>query len=277
MKHIKLFEQFINEKAIDDAQINQTIQEFHKLQMRIVELESELKQKKAQFKEFDDQIQPILEGMKETGDKLAVTETHVVKISRFGYERATASYKDAFDLALTKVNSSTKKILEEALAASIKVSKISASYSIDTKITEANILQRFIASIKKAASDFVNIFRKESKNIDSANNELKELEKMKPIKESEFINESSNVSDKILKDWIYGEEGIENLSTKIIDACAEMAYKATIKLGDKTYWDDSMIQKHKGKIDHVATMNDFLVGCDEDELKLIYNEAKKLK
>lgn len=177
MKHIKLFEQFINEKAIDDAQINQTIQEFHKLQMRIAELESELKQKKAQFKEFDDQIQPILEGMKETGDKLAVTETHVVKISRFGYERATASYKDAFDLALTKVNSSTKKILEEALAASIKVSKISASYSIDTKITEANILQRFIASIKKAASDFVNIFRKESKNIDSANNELKALEK----------------------------------------------------------------------------------------------------
>lgn len=177
MKHIKLFEQFINEKIIDDAQINQTIQEFHKLQMRIAELESELKQKKAQFKEFDDQIQPILEGMKETGDKLAVTETHVVKISRFGYERATASYKDAFDLALTKVNSSTKKILEEALAASIKVSKISASYSIDTKITEANILQRFIASIKKASSDFINIFRKESKNIDSANNELKALEK----------------------------------------------------------------------------------------------------
>lgn len=177
MKHIKLFEQFINEKNVDDAQINQTIQEFHKLQMRIVELESELKQKKAEFKQFDDQIQPIIEGMKETGDKLAVTETHVVKISRFGYERATASYKDAFDLALTKVNSSTKKILEEALAASIKVSKISASYSIDTKITEANILQRFIASIKKAASDFVNIFRKESKNIDSANNELKALEK----------------------------------------------------------------------------------------------------
>jgi hypothetical protein len=177
MKHIKLYEQFMNEKNVDDAQINQTISEFHKLQMRIVELESELKQKKTEFKQFDDQIQPILEGMKETGDKLAVTETHVVKISRFGYERASASYKDAFDLALTKVNSSTKKILEEALAASIKVSKISASYSIDTKITEANILQQLISSIKKIASDFISMFKKESKNIDSANNELKALEK----------------------------------------------------------------------------------------------------
>lgn len=177
MKQIKLFEQFINEKAIDDAQINEQIAEFHKLQMRIMELESELKQKKAEFKQFDDQIQPILEGMKETGDKLAVTETHVVKISRFGYDRATASYKDAFELALSKVNTSTKKILEEALASSVKVSKISASYSIDTKVTEANILQNLISSIKKIASDFMNIFKKESKSIDSANNELKQLEK----------------------------------------------------------------------------------------------------
>jgi hypothetical protein len=177
MKHIKLFEQFINEKKIDDAQINQQIAEFHKLQMRIMELESELKQKKAEFKNFDDQIQPIITGMKETGDKLAVTESHVVKISRFGYDRATASYKDAFEMALSKVNASTKKILEEALVASTKVSKVSASYSIDSKITEANILQKLVSSIKKIVSDFMNIFKKESKEIDSANNELKALEK----------------------------------------------------------------------------------------------------
>lgn len=174
MERIKLFEEFLNEVKIENNEINETISEFYDLQMEILKLQSELKQKQAQFKSFDKNIQPIIDGMKDTGDKLAVTEKYVVKVSRFGYERTTSSYKDAFELALTKVNGATQKILQEALVATEKVSSVSHSYTID-QMNEASIFQKIVATIKNAASKFINMFKKESKNIDSANNELKKL------------------------------------------------------------------------------------------------------
>lgn len=170
----KINEAYVNEVKIEDAEITETISEFYELQMQILQLQSELKQKQAQFKQFDANIQPIIDGMKDTGDKLGVTEKYVVKVSRFGYERTTASYKDAFELALSKVNGATQKILNEALAATEKVSAVSHSYTID-QMNEANIFQKIVSAIKDVASKFVNMFKKESKNIDAANNDLKKL------------------------------------------------------------------------------------------------------
>lgn len=174
MKQIKTFTDFINESQIQDQQINSEINEFYELQSEIERLQSELKQKKAQFKEFDKMIQPVLMGMKETGDKLAVTETHVVKIKRFGYERTSSSYKDAYELALTKVNGATKKILDEALQVTQKVSTVKTSYTID-QLNEANILQKIGRQLKKWTQRFLKIFKKESKEIDKANKVLKDL------------------------------------------------------------------------------------------------------
>jgi septal ring factor EnvC (AmiA/AmiB activator) len=174
MKKIISFHQFVNEMKIEDAEINASISEFYELQMQIDKLKSELKQKQAQFKKFDNMIQPILTGMKDTGDKLAETETHVVKISRFGYERATQSYKDAFELALTKVNGATKKILNEALEVTQKISEVGTSYTI-VQMNEANILQKIGARLKQWATSFVRLFKTESKKIDQANRELAKL------------------------------------------------------------------------------------------------------
>ncbi len=174
MKKIKLFEEFVNEVKIEDAEITASISEFYELQMQIAKLQSELKQKQAKFKEFDNMVQPILSGMKDTQDKLAVTEGYVVKVSRFGYERKTASYKDAFELALTKVNGATQKILEEALAATEKISEVGTSYSID-QMNEDSIFQKIKGVFKNIANSFINIFKKESKNIDNANSELKKI------------------------------------------------------------------------------------------------------
>jgi predicted transcriptional regulator len=170
----KINEAYVNEVKIEDAEITETISEFYELQMQILQLQSELKQKQAQFKQFDANIQPIIDGMKDTGDKLGVTEKYVVKVSRFGYERTTASYKDAFELALSKVNGATQKILNEALTATEKVSAVSHSYTID-QMNEANIFQKIVSAIKDVASKFVSMFKKESKNIDAANDDLKKL------------------------------------------------------------------------------------------------------
>ena len=170
----KINEEFVNEVKIEDTEITETISEFYELQMQILQLQSELKQKQAQFKKFDANIQPIIDGMKETGDKLGITEKYVVKVSRFGYDRTTASYKDAFELALSKVNGATQKILNEALVATEKVGSVANSYTID-QMNEANIFQKIISTLKDIASKFVNMFKHESKNIDAANSDLKKL------------------------------------------------------------------------------------------------------
>jgi hypothetical protein len=83
MKKIKLFEEFVNEVKIEDADVTASISEFYELQMQIAILQSELKQKQAKFKEFDKMVQPILSGMKDTQDKLGVNEGYVIKVSRF--------------------------------------------------------------------------------------------------------------------------------------------------------------------------------------------------
>lgn len=164
---------FINEMEITDKNIIESIETFHSLQMEILKLQSDLKAKTAEFAKFDKQIQPIIESMKATGDKLAVTEKFVVKVSTFGYSRETASYKDAFNLALTKVNKATQKILNEALDATQKTSKTKATYHID--VNEDNVFTKIADALKNIVSSFLRIFSKEIKVIDQGNDELKKL------------------------------------------------------------------------------------------------------
>jgi hypothetical protein len=190
MRHLKTFEQFVNEAKIENENIENSIAEFHQLQTEIAELEMQLKEKKNQFKQFDEEITPILDGMKETKDKLATTEEYVVKVSRFGHERTSSSYKDAFELALTKVNSATKKILEEALESTQKITNIGHSYKIE-KLNEANIFQVVLGKLKSIAKSFLSIFKKESRNIDDANVELKRLSNSK-MNESTVNEEVGN-------------------------------------------------------------------------------------
>lgn len=173
MKPVKLFEEFLNETKIVDKGINDSIAEFYSLQEQINQLEEELKRKKAEYKQFDSSIKPMIDGMKKTGDKLAVTEKYVIKVERFGYEKENPSYKDAFNLSLTKVNTATKKILEEALESSVKVSNISHTYSIEAN--EANIFQKIGNFFKDIVEGFKKIFNIETKVIDAGNKELEKL------------------------------------------------------------------------------------------------------
>jgi hypothetical protein len=108
---IMRYESFIAEAIIDDPKVKGEISYFYELQRKIKELEVELESAKVQFKEFEVELKPMMDGMKEVGDKLAQTEEFIIQISRFGGERKDASYKNAFELALSKVNGATKKIL----------------------------------------------------------------------------------------------------------------------------------------------------------------------
>jgi hypothetical protein len=174
MKYIHNFLGFLNEMQISNPEVEETMSEFYELQIQIAELELQLKEKKAKFKKFEGQLTPILDGMRETKDKLAFTESYVVKIRRFGHERVSSSYKEAFELSLTKVNAATRRILNEALEATQKISKIGHSYDIE-KLEESNFFRQIGDKLRMIANSFLNFFRKETKTIDEGNAELKKL------------------------------------------------------------------------------------------------------
>jgi hypothetical protein len=172
---VKMFEEFLFEAFIEDPGVKASIGEFYDLQNEIKRLEAELEEKKLAFKQFEGDIKPMLDGMKEVGDKLAQTEEYVIKVSRFGGERKDASYKTAFENALTKVNAATKRVLEEALEASKKVTQVKHSFSIDKVVAEASLFDKIKSAIKGAISKLLGVFKKEGKTIDDANKDLKKL------------------------------------------------------------------------------------------------------
>jgi hypothetical protein len=182
---IMRYESFIAEAIIDDPKVKNEISRFYDLQRRIKELEAELEASKSEFKEFEIEMRPMMDGMKEVGDKLAKTEEFIIEITRFGGERKDASYKNAFEMALSKVNGATKKILQESFEASKKVTQIKHSFTID-KITEASVLGKIGGLLKKAVVGFISLFKKESKVIDRGNDEL---ENIAANVNEDFINE----------------------------------------------------------------------------------------
>jgi hypothetical protein len=171
----ELLEGTLDEADVDPA-IAKQLDYFYEMQNKIKEYEKEIEAMKDEFKQFADELKPMMDGMKEVGEKLAKTEDFIIAISRFGGERKDASYKNAFENALTKVNAATKKVLEEALEASKKVTNVKHSFNIQ-KVEEASIFTKITDMLKKAVSKFVGIFKKETKTIDDANKELAKLAK----------------------------------------------------------------------------------------------------
>jgi len=178
-RNILSFSEFLLESVAIPQDVTKSIAEFHKLQSEITRVTAELEFLKDEFKEFDEMVDPVLTGLKETNKKIAITEGYAIKISRFGYERTNKSYAKAFKMALSKVNKSTQKILSEALEASATTSKIKSSYSIDKlsegEINEAGIWAKIGKAIKGVVGKFLNIFKREIKTIDQSNNELEKL------------------------------------------------------------------------------------------------------
>jgi len=164
------------DEADVDPEIAKQLNHFYEMQNKIKEYEKEIEAMKEEFKQFADELKPMMDGMKEVGEKLAKTEDFIIAISRFGGERKDASYKNAFENALSKVNAATKKVLEEALEASKKVTNVKHSFNIQ-KVEEANIFTKIGNLLKSAVSKFLNIFKKEGKVIDDANKELAKLAK----------------------------------------------------------------------------------------------------
>ncbi len=164
--------QKLSELDVQDTNVTDSVKEFYELQQEMATMKSRLKEMEGRFKEFEGVIKPMLDEMKELGDKLAMCGEYVIKVTKFGGERMDASYKDAFENALSKVNAATKNVLNEALEASKKLTQVKHSISIQPsdslqegvmgRLTSAfrgflSRLDKKVDMAAKAVEDFINV------------------------------------------------------------------------------------------------------------------------
>lgn len=142
MKYINLFEKYL------DDEISDKVSDFYDLKQKIKRLESELKSAKNKYAELEDELQPIIESLKDTDERLLITKRYIIKIKTFGYNKTNYSYKTAFELALSKVNQATKNILIEALNTTKTINNIKAKYLIKRHY-ESNIFDAIKNKIMK--------------------------------------------------------------------------------------------------------------------------------
>lgn len=189
---VTLASQHLAEKQVEDSQVTDSVKEFYELQQEMNTMKSRLKEMEARFKGFEGVIKPMLDEMKELGDKLAMAGEFVIKVSKFGGERMDASYKDAFENALSKVNAATKGVLQEALEASKKVTQV--KHSID--IQPANQLQEGIMG--RIAGAFKGVLAKLDQKV---NNAAKAVE--------DFIN--------LVADKVPGGEDVDDTPNPVLE------------------------------------------------------------
>lgn len=159
-------------RRIEDPKVAEAINEMAMLQEQIKKVSSDLNAMKFRMGELQGQIRPLLEEIEEVNERLLVTAKYTAAIEKIGHFRTTKKYKDAFILALKKVNNPTKRILEAALEASSKTNYIDAKVSA---FKTENIIKTIITKFKSLISKLTNIVKGNKKKIDAGNALLKRI------------------------------------------------------------------------------------------------------
>ena len=117
----------ISEKVVVDNKIQSEIDELGTLTQQIEKIKKQLQPLQKRYGEVVEGIIPIIDKLdKET----LQTNNFIMKIIRRGYERENYSYKEGFLNGLNKVNENTKKILQQILDETKKLTKINPSFSV---------------------------------------------------------------------------------------------------------------------------------------------------
>ena len=119
--------ELISEKVVVDSKIQSEIDELGILSQQIEKIKKQLQPLQKRYGEVVEEIIPIIDKLdKET----LQTNNFIMKIIRRGYERENYSYKEGFLNGLNKVNENTKKILQQILEETKKLTKINPSFSV---------------------------------------------------------------------------------------------------------------------------------------------------
>ena len=119
--------ELISEKVVVDSKIQSEIDELGTLTQQIEKIKKQLQPLQKRYGEVVEEIIPVIDKLdKET----LQTNNFIMKIIRRGYDRENYSYKEGFLNGLNKVNENTKKILQQILEETKKLTKINPSFSV---------------------------------------------------------------------------------------------------------------------------------------------------
>jgi hypothetical protein len=181
---IKQAQRLLSEAVVIDESLKNQIKDFYDLQMEVSQLEAKLNEAKQKYGQIKDVLDPVISGMKEVNQKLLVVEDYVIEVKKHSYDRTSVSYKDAFELGLSKVNEATRKILLQAAEAQTKVSKVGASFSIKKKNElgevafsynlDGDTVKKLKDKLMGVINKFTNLFTKQSENIETGTEEMRD-------------------------------------------------------------------------------------------------------
>ena len=119
--------ELISERVVTNVKIKSEIDELGMLTDKIEKLKKQLKPLQKRYGQVVEEIIPVIDEL----DKGTLqTNNFVMKIIRRGYDRENFSYKEGFLNGLNKVNENTKKILQQILDETKKLTKINPSFSV---------------------------------------------------------------------------------------------------------------------------------------------------
>jgi septal ring factor EnvC (AmiA/AmiB activator) len=158
----------LKETKVTDPKLIEEIKEFAELSDQIDVISGNLKKLQNRYKEIESNLRPVLEELKETKNRTLEVENIIVTIKREGYTRESASYKEAYEWLKNKVNRQLKKLVEEALEATKKTSKVASSIGVQ-KLDENRILN----ALKKFWNRITQNIKTHNKNLTNAIRDFK--------------------------------------------------------------------------------------------------------
>ena len=130
------------------------------------EIKHQLIQIKKRYGELEDELRPVLEELEDHQKKSLLTEKYLVTIKRKGYTRESYKYKQSFEESLTKVNSQTRKLLEDLLKSTKSTTRVLSSLGVQ-KFEESSIFRLISRKIKGFFGRVFSSFRKTKKELNT--------------------------------------------------------------------------------------------------------------
>lgn len=175
MKTIKLKE-LIREVLLTEFQrdkgIESKINEFGELSDEIDRVKNQLEGLRKRYSQIEGELRPMLEHLTEFNQKSIQTERFLVSIKRIGYEKVNYRYKEVFEESLDKVNTNTRRLLENLLESSKTLSKVVSSIGVQP--LNENLLTKLMDRVKKMFSGLISRIKNTGKDLE----ELQRISKL---------------------------------------------------------------------------------------------------
>lgn len=175
MNRIELKE-LIREIVIQEFQLEKSIRtkidEFGELNDRIDQLKYELNKLTKEYKYIEDELRPILEQLKKHGEESLMTDKYLVSIKMSGYDRLNYRYKEVFEESLTKVNKSTRDLLNNLLKSTESITRVVSKVGVQP-IEESGFLDRVFGTIMGIIRRVIPSIRRNTKDLSNLNKVIK--------------------------------------------------------------------------------------------------------